>query len=263
LTVPGDRLRVLQIYPKSDFFTGAATQLWDLARGLKERGHEVIIATRPSPLWAAKCERLGIGHHAVPMASEIDLRSVARLARLLRAHPVDIVHAHKGKARTLALFAGLFVPLPPLVLNRGVSFPLDPFSRLGYTTKRVTAIVAVCQSIKRALIREGIPAGKIEVIYSGTDTERFRPGLDPSAIRGELGLGLDDFLVTQVGVRSWKGNDDVLEAMALVARQMPRARVLFVGASEAKARILREQAEACDILGRAAVLPYREPWRRF
>ena len=65
-----------------------------------------------------------------------------------------------------------------LVLNRGVSFPLDRWNRLGYTNRRVTAIVAVCESIKRGLVAAGVPAEKIEVIYSGTDLERFHPGVD-------------------------------------------------------------------------------------
>jgi len=115
------------------------------------------------------------------------------------------------------MIAGLFVRIPVLVLNRGVSFPLDPFNRLGYTTRRVTAIVAVCASIKQGLIRQGVPAEKIEVIYSGTDTDRFHPDVDGGAVRRELGLGPEHFLVTQIGIRSWKGNDDVLDAMAAVA----------------------------------------------
>src|SRR5205807_809118 len=109
-------LRILQLYPKEDYFTGAAIQVRELALGL-------------------------------------------------RAHRTQIVHAQKGKARTLALLAGLVVRIPVLVLNRGVSFPLDPLNRLGYSTRRVTAIVAVCESIKRGLVRQGVAAEKIEVIY--------------------------------------------------------------------------------------------------
>ena len=41
-------MNILQIYPKADFFTGAAMQLRDLAAGLASRGHRVVVATRPS-----------------------------------------------------------------------------------------------------------------------------------------------------------------------------------------------------------------------
>src|SRR5207245_6040524 len=101
-----------------------------------------------------------------------------------------------------------------LVLNRGVSFPVAGVRRIGYTSRRVHAIVAVCESIKRDLVATGVPAEKIEVIYSGTDVERFHPGLDVQAIRRELGLTAEHFLVTQIGVRSWRGWRNVLDAMA-------------------------------------------------
>src|SRR5262245_15154077 len=98
------------------------------------------------------------------MRSEVDLPSAWALARLIRAHRIEVVHCQKGKARTLALLAGLLVTIPVLILNRGVSFPLDRWNRLGYTNRRVTAIVAVCESIKRGLVEAGVPAEKIEVI---------------------------------------------------------------------------------------------------
>src|SRR5437867_7884191 len=251
-------LRVLQLYPKEDYFTGAAIQLRELVLGLKARGHEVAVATRPSEIWVEKMRAASVPHFPLPMASEVDLRSVKALVRILESRRVQVVHAHKGKARTLAMIAGLFVRIPVLVLNRGVSFPLDPLNRLGYTTRRVTAIVAVCDSIKQGLIKQGVPAEKIEVIYSGTDTACFHPGVDGSGIRRELGLGPHEFLITQIGTRSWKGNDDVLDAVAKVTPRLPRARVLFVGARGGKAQALQEQAAARGIAGAVSVFPYRE-----
>jgi len=256
--VSGEPLRILQLYPKEDYFTGAAIQLRELILGLCARGHRVVVATPPSQTWAAKTREAGILHYALPMSSEIDLRSVRGLIRILRAHRIQVVHAQKGKARTLAILAGLFVKIPVLILNRGVSFPLDPFNRLGYTTKRVTAIVAVCESIKRGLVASGVPEKKIEVIYSGTDTDRFHPDVDGSRIRQELGLKPDHFLITQIGIRSWKGNDDVLDAMRAVKARVPRARLLFVGANEQKAKILREKAEARGIADATSVFLGRE-----
>ncbi|MBI3625497.1 MAG: glycosyltransferase family 4 protein [Candidatus Rokubacteria bacterium] len=254
----GEPLRILQLYPKEDYFTGAAIQLRELILGLRDRGHHVVVATRPSEIWAAKTREAGITHYALPMASEVDLKSVRQLVRILRTHRIQVVHAQKGKGRTLAILAGLFVKIPALVLNRGVSFPLDPFNRLGYTTKRVTAIVAVCESIKRGLVAAGVPEGKIEVIYSGTDTDRFHPGVEGSGIRRELGLAPDHFLITQIGTRSWKGNDDVMEAMRTVAVRAPSARLLFVGANEPKAKVLREKAEARGIADVTSVFLARE-----
>lgn len=249
-------LRILQLYPKDDYFTGAAVQLRELADGLRRRGHHVVVATRPSAVWAEKARQLDVTHYPVRMASEVDLGSVRHLARILRSHRVQIVHAHKGKARTLAMLAGLFVRIPVIVLNRGVSFPLDPFSRLGYTTRRVNAIVAVCEAIKRRLVASGIPTEKIEVIYSGTDTDRFHPGVDGGGLRKELGLSGDHALITQIGVRSRKGNDDVIDAMARVIARAPHCRLLVVGARRPAS--LEERARARGLGEVVHVLGYRE-----
>ncbi len=145
-----------------------------------------MVGTRPSEIWAEQCAAAGIPYAPIPMRGEADLASAWALARLIRSHRIEIVHCQKGKARTLALLAGLVVKIPVLILNRGVSFPLDRWNRLGYTNRRVTAIVAVCESIKRGLVAAGVPAEKIEVIYSGTDLDRFHPGVDGSRIRAEL-----------------------------------------------------------------------------
>src|SRR5262249_23566692 len=66
-------LRILQLYPKADYFTGAAIQLRDLAWGLRARGHAVVVGTRPSAVWAEQCAAADIPHAAIPMRSEVDL----------------------------------------------------------------------------------------------------------------------------------------------------------------------------------------------
>ncbi len=252
------KMKILQVYPKADYFTGAAIQLRELARGLSDRGHHVVVATRPSAIWAEKCRAAGIPHVPLPMRHALDLGSAWALARLIRTERIQVVHCQKGKARTLALLAGLLVKIPVLVLNRGVSFPLDRWNRLGYTTSRVTAVVAVCESIKRGLVAAGVPPEKIEVIYSGTDLGRFHPAVDGGRIRAELGLEPGHALIAQVGIRSWRGNDDVLDAMTRVRAAAPHARLLFVGAPPPRIATLREKARRRGLDSVVSVFGHRE-----
>jgi len=256
--MPEPPLRILQLYPKGDFFTGAAVQLRDLAAGLAARGHHITIATPPSDVWPERCRAVGLEHVIVPMRRAWDPRAAWRLARVIRDRGIQVAHAHKGRARTLAVFAGLMGARPALVLNRGVSFPVRGLRRLGYTTTRVDAIVAVCDSIKQDLVAIGVPASKIEVIYSGTDVERFHPGADGAAIRRELGLGGDDPLVTQIGVRSWRGWTDVMDAMRTVAARRPRAHLLFVGAPPPRVAEIADRARAAGIGNRVLALGHRD-----
>jgi glycosyltransferase involved in cell wall biosynthesis len=258
MSKPAPPLRILQLYPKADYFTGAAIQLRDLAIGLAARGHVVTVATPPSELWAERMREAGVGHVAVPMRRAWDVRAAWRLAKVVRAGNIQVAHAHKGRARTLALLAGLMGARSKLVLNRGVSFHVPRVRRVGYTSRRVHAIVAVCESIKRDLVATGVPAQKIEVIYSGTDVARFHPGLDGGPIRRELGLAPEHVLITQIGVRSWRGWQDVLDAMARLAPAEPGARLLFVGAPPPRVAELGERARERGLDGRVLVLGHRE-----
>jgi len=254
---PARPLRILQLYPKADYFTGAGIQLRELAWGLHSRGHHVVVATRPSPEWARQCAAAGIPHSPLPMRHPLDLATAWQLARLVRREGIQVVHCHKGRARTLAIWAGLLSRIPALVLNRGVSFPVNRWNRIGYTSSRVTAVVAVCASIKRGLVEAGVPEAKIEVIYSGTDLGRFHPGVDGGGIRRELGLSPEHALVTQVGIRSWRGNDDVLEAMARVHRAAPHCRLLFVGAPPPRIISMADKARRLGLGDAVSVLGHR------
>jgi glycosyltransferase involved in cell wall biosynthesis len=250
-------LRVLQLYPKADYFTGAAIQLRELARGLAVRGHVVTIATPPGP-YGARLAGAGVDHVTLPMRRAWDPGAAWQLRQLVRARRIDVIHAHKGRARTLAILAGLIGRRPALVLNRGVSFVPGRLNRLGYTTRRVDAIVAVCRSIKDDLVRVGVAAEKIAVIYSGTDVRRFHAGVDGAPVRRELGLAPEHFVIMQVGVRSWRGWSDVLAAMGRVAETAPDARLLFLGAPPPAIARLSDRARELGIGDRVLVIGPRE-----
>jgi glycosyltransferase involved in cell wall biosynthesis len=251
-------VRLLQIYPKGDFYTGAAIQLRDLARGLAARGHRVVVVTRPSERWTAEARTAGFAHAGF-FRSPADPWGAARLAAILRDERVEVVHAHKGGGRTLALLARAFGPRPALVVNRGVSFPMTAASRWLDGSRLVARIVAVCQAIKDDLVRQGLPAAKIDVVYSGTDTARFDPArVNGDAIRHELELDAGTPLVTQIGVREPKGNDDLLRAFARLHAARPDARLLLVGARPEKREPLEALARASGLGDAVTIWSYRD-----
>ncbi len=255
---PGRRLRILEVYPKGDFHTGAAIQLRDLARGLAARGHHVLVLTRRSERWDAEA-RAGGFLHLGSFRGPADPVGAIRLARLIRREGVDVVHAHKGAARTLTLLARAVGPRPPLVVNRGVSFPMGRASRWLDGSRWVARIVAVCAAIRDDLVRQGLPADKIEVVYSGTDTARFDPAqASGAAVRAELALAPGAPLVTQIGVREPKGNDDLLRAFARIRAERPDARLLLVGARPEKRAPLEALARALDLDAAVTLWGYRD-----
>lgn len=214
--------------------------------------------TRASERWAAEARAGGFVHRGF-FRGAVDPWGAARLARLLRDERVEVIHAHKGGGRTLALLARCLGPGPPLVVNRGVSFPMARASRWLDASPLVARIVAVCRAIRDDLVRQGLPAAKIEVVYSGTDTDRFDPArVDGTPVRRELGLGPGTLLVTQIGVREPKGNDDVLAAFARVRAARPEARLLLVGARPGKRAALDRLVRELGLRDAVTVWGYRD-----
>jgi glycosyltransferase involved in cell wall biosynthesis len=117
--------------------------------------------------------------------------------------------------------------------------------------------VAVCESIKRGLVAAGVPDDKIDVVYSGTDLDRFHPGVDGAPIRRELGLPAGSLLVTQVGVRSWRGWADVVAAMGTVVAREPRARLLVGGVPAPRKPEIADRAREAGLGDRLLMLGHR------
>lgn len=253
-------LSILHVLEKNRFGTGSVQQMFQAAEGLARRGHRVAVVSRPGDEIAARCEAAGIELISLPLRHEFDLASARRLGKLLRERRVQVVHAHKGIAHSVSLIASFLREVPCLVVNRGVSFPLTPFTRGKYRSRRVQRVVAVCEAIRQVVIRSGrLDPDKVRVVYAGTDTTRFDPArIDGDAIRRELGLASRGPLVCQIGVRPWRGWKILVAAMTDVVSANPAAHLLLVGCENESSRqeVLAEAARR-GLAGRVTALGYR------
>jgi L-malate glycosyltransferase len=232
----GQSLSILQVLEKGLFSTGSVVQMFQLAQGLARRGHRVAVVSRPEGEVPRRAREEAVDFVPLPLRHEFDFGSARALARLYESRQVDVVHVHKGIAHSAALFATLFTRRRPiLVVNRGVSFPLDALNRIKYHV-RMDAVVTVCEDIKRVIVASGkIPAEKVHVVYAGVDLARFDPArVDGARVRSELGIAPDRFLLLQVGAREWKGWKDLIAASALLARDVPKLTTAIVACEDEK-----------------------------
>ena len=208
-------IRVLQV-SSARAFGGGERHLADLARGLEERGHELLAALREgSPLR----ERLSFlpeqNVYALPLRNSLDLGSARKLARIARERKVDIIHAHVARDYTPASVAARLAPLSRLVITRHVLFPLSGAHRL--TLSNVSRVIAVSEPVARALRSQKIfDEGKIRVVENSVDPARFERA------RAEAVRDIPDrpFRVGIVGELSEvKGQEVFVRAAALVAEE--------------------------------------------
>jgi glycosyltransferase involved in cell wall biosynthesis len=254
------RLSILQVLEKGLFSTGSVVQMFQLARGLAGRGHRVAIVSRPEGAVPARAREEGLEFIALPLKHEFDFGSARRLAKVFDERSVDVVHAHKGIAHSIALFATYFSRTRPvIVVNRGVSFPLDAFNRIKYHV-RMDAAVTVCEDIKKVIVASGrLPPEKVNVIYAGVDLARFDPAkTDGARVRREWGAAPGESLLVQVGAREWKGWKDLIRAAALLAADFPKLKTVVVACEDdAKKAEVSAFAREAGIADRVLTIGFR------
>jgi len=253
-------VRIFQILEFNQFNTGSVHQMFQAATGLRERGHDVAILSKPDPIMEAQSAEKGVRFYGLPFRHQFDFDTVRRLRRLIRAERPDVIHVHKGVSHALALAATWHERVGAFVVNRGVSFPLDLWNRGKYRTRRVDRVVTVCQQIKDVIVASGkLPDQKVQVIYAGTDVTVFDPAKwDPRAFRREKNVGDDRFVIAQVGVRDWKGWKELIDSVSDVVPRHPNVHLLLIGCrDDAEFAEVREYAAAKNMSQHVTPVEYR------
>jgi glycosyltransferase involved in cell wall biosynthesis len=254
-------LTIFQVLEFNRFNTGSVHQMFQAASGLRERGHTVVIISRPDRILEERSREAAVDFMGLPFRHQIDLKTIQGIRRLVAERRPDVIHVHKGIAHAVALAATLGRPPGAFIVNRGVSFPLDVWNRGKYRTRRVDRIVTVCQQIKEVIVTSGrLPPEKVEVVYAGTDVTHFDPARwDCRAFRREKGIGEDRFLIAQVGVRDWKGWRDLLESVSDILPARPHVHLALIGCrNEQERREVKDFAASMGIAGAVSAIEYRD-----
>jgi len=257
-------LRILQIN-SGEGWSGGQYQVLMLSRGLRERGHHVVVVCPPDSALAVKSAKEGLIVETVPMRGQWDLNAVIRLREIMRRHGIEIVNTHKPKPHTLALMAAITVRIPVMVATRRVSFPLrrHPFRWLKWVAG-VDKIIAVAKSVEESLILSGVPAEKVVTIYGAIDLKRFRPAAPDPALRKELGIDEQTWVVGKVAdYRPWKGYGIFLEAASMILQEEPNVRFLAVGGKSDYFDEMQAIAGRFSIEKRVTFTGFRDDVERF
>jgi len=253
------------------FCGGVSVSVETLRRGLEARGHEVwVIAPRAR---GAAPDPAVIRYPSVPAATypefALPLPVAPPVSRRVRRLGLDVFHAHHPfllgpAARRLARRAGR-----PLVFTYHTRYekyahyvpvrrPLVEAAAIRLSSSfaaAAAAVIAPSQAVRQTLAERGV-AASVEVIPTGVDVARFRPG-DPVAARRALALAPADPVLLYVGrLDREKSVERLLLAFAHVQGTAPHARLVLVGHGTETAR-LQALARTLPAAGRIAFLPAR------
>lgn len=218
---------------------------------MRERGFDVSVVSAPGPELDRVRERERVDTVAVPMVrnndAKADLVSLARMVRALERLRPDIVNAGTPKGGLLGMMAARALSVPiRIYLLRGLRLEtvqglLRPVLA---ATERVAStcahdVACVSPSLRDVSVAGGyISKRKATIIgggsSNGVDTTRFQrtPELRAEGTRllESLGVPAGAPLVGFVGrLVADKGISELLDAFAIVKREVPAARLVLLG----------------------------------
>ena len=200
-------------------FGGGERHVADLTHALADLGHELYVAAvHASPLWT---ELSFLTNDRTLALSRLNYpKNLIALARFIRAHDIEIVHAHAARDYHLAAMAVRLASRGRLVLTRHALFPLRRINRTLLSGAR--RVIAVSRAVAESLRMSGVfDCSKIRVVYNGIDIDRFQRPPSPRDCVVRVG--------TVAHLAPIKGQDVFVRAAALVAGRREGVQFIVIG----------------------------------
>lgn len=247
---------VLQILPRLDTRGGVERGTVEMARALADAGWGSLVASGGGGL-QRQLEAAGSRHISLPLDSKnpIQMRSnIARLADLIEAEGVDIVHARSRAPAWSAWYAASRTRRHFITTFHGA------YDARGAVKRRYNAImargervIANSEFIGRLVANAyGVDGDRLRVIPRGVEVAMF----DPKAVNQSRIVALagrwrlpDGYRVVMLPARltRWKGHEVLIDA--LVRLERADLAVLFVGDEDSHGDYRRSLERRVERLG--------------
>jgi glycosyltransferase involved in cell wall biosynthesis len=192
------------------------------AEGMRQRGHEVILAVAKGGGLVAKARSQGFLVYELPFKRKRALCTLLKLMSIVRKHSIDIVNTHSSLDAWLGGIAARLTRRK-IVRTRHLSTAIRKGlnSRLLYkgladfvVTTSSAVIPVICKQAR-------LPPRLCRSIATGADISQLSVCSEEiKKIRQELRLHPEDCLVgTACFVRSWKGIKDFMKAAEILKKE--------------------------------------------
>lgn len=207
---------------------GGQSQALLTLRGLRERGHRVVLLAPQNAPLPRRAKEIGIETREVER-SMLRLRAAIAIRRLLADERFELIHLNEPHALTGAWLAQAHKRCP-LLLSRRIGFPLQRniISRARFNA--LERFLANSEEVARSMRECGISAERISIVNEGVDIRAPAKSVERNDARQRWGVGEEQFLFGCVSVFvPEKGQRHLLDALALVRTQHPNVRLILAG----------------------------------
>lgn len=220
---------------------GGQNQVLLTVLGLRARGYRAALVAHPE---GELRRRASEGADLYPLAPslEIDLAAAWQFSRLIRALKPDVVHAHDAHGVAMTALALSLVGSrlkTAFVAARRVDFHIGKNALSRWKYRQVDCFICASKAIQSMLVNDGVPSNRTTVIYEGVDIDHVTAA-PPINIHKVFQLPHGTPVVGNVAALvPHKGQRYLIEAAALVLKQVPDARFLIVGSGELEISLQR------------------------
>ena len=235
---------------------GAETHIVELAKELKKRGYDIVIASNGG-VYVEEIEQAGIRHFQIPMNRrkiKYMISSFFKLRKLIKTEKPDVVHAH---ARIPGFICALVRKTMRFSFVTTAHWVFETGGALKYLTKWGQKTIAVSEDIKDYLkINYHLRDNDIFVTVNGIDTEKFSPDVSGDDIIAEFGLDATMPIISYV---SRMDTDRALVAAQLIEiaekldRDIPGVQLLIAGGGNIFTELNEKAQRVNNALGRKII----------
>ncbi len=195
-----EKLRILLLTYEGNI-AGSTMSISYLARGLSERGHQVVLGCKKNSLYAELLQHTKVTIVHLPFSSKWDLKSIRKIRDIVVGHHINVINAQASYDRYLSIFAKWRYHLPVKLVHTRRQMPLSVGGLQSWFYKKGTdQVVAVSQGVKNALVKKGLAESHVTVIYNGTPPSKYK-NIDlklANKLREQYKIQASDFVVGSV-----------------------------------------------------------------
>ncbi|HHW30930.1 MAG TPA: glycosyltransferase [Clostridiaceae bacterium] len=179
---------------------GSERYILSLAEGLHNKNCTFYVAYSQKGPMLKELRSMGIEAVRLPMLCPYDLKAALGVKKICAEKSIDVIHTHFLRENYIGILSAIAGNKVPVINTVHMLQPKNLITGLinSIVTRRDSEIIAVSNAVKNQLIKEGVDASKIKVIYNGVDVNYWSSGKSRLKVREELGIGSGDFVVCSV-----------------------------------------------------------------
>lgn len=229
------KLNIMQVV-NSPHWHAISSYALGLSKGLKAKGHKVILVTLPNSLLIERAQAEGL-----PVITNLRLnhynpiyffKDVQQLIKILEEEEIDVLNVHESYGFAISCLAAKLVRRPmALIRTRGTfmtpkGHPINRYLHNSLSDKVIVTSKVMQEKCLRHLRGKKDHYG---LIYGGIDVDKFKVDTQKDKIKEELGLTRDDFVIgITARFDQVKGYPYLFESVSKIKQEI-KIKLLIIG----------------------------------